>query len=414
MQDVSVNQLSTDENIYIKFYPKVRMLIAKKLNCKLQSKVKLMDGLILLKKLNLPINSSISWIGGKTQKNGIRKPRLPFCFNNESGGMLIASVLGDGMMDKKHIVSYINWSPKLRKQVIYSAKNVFGDVDISTVKDNNRIVFPVVIGKILNVVGINPGRKTITNPNVPECVKRGNRKCKIGFLKQMSDDEGSPMIRPRRSYSIRYEFAVRLPKNKFEERKNYIPNLLIDTKELFEKLGFRTTRIYGGRIYRGRRHETYAVSWAFDILGRDSIEKFAKEIGFRLEKRQKKLMLGLRSIQKRILPKSDSYHTVLSAFKQIIDSKSFATKHSFRPAKGYSLRSAESWLNKLNRKGFIKIISGGEHIGGGWKALSGRAPYRFVITEKGKFFLRNFRKIQTPSIAPSFAEKVSDPWWRER
>jgi len=149
------------------------------------------------------------------------------------------------------------------------------------------VLFPNILGKIILTLGLRPGRKTVTNPSIPRFIMSGTKESKIGFLKQITDDEGSAQINPPNSYSIRYEFAIEIPKDKFDEREKYIPNLPLDLYKLIKEFGYSVTRIYGGRILRGKRKLRYTISWAFDIQRKTSLEKFAREINFRVPKRRK-------------------------------------------------------------------------------------------------------------------------------
>lgn len=169
--------------------------------------------------------SDVIWIGEKTG-NGIETPKLPFKFNTEEGGKFVAAILGDGTFSKKGEPGYINWCDYKLAEVMAAAEKIFGKIRMVSCKEH-VIMFPAVIGKTIHKLGLRPGRKTVTNPRIPEFVMKGSDECKLGFLRQISDDEGSPEI-GKRSYSIRFEFALEIPEEYFKQKEKYVPNLLLD------------------------------------------------------------------------------------------------------------------------------------------------------------------------------------------
>jgi hypothetical protein len=351
----------------------------------------------------------IKWIGGKTRGKGISNPKSPFNFNTKEGGMFVAAVLGDGTFLYNLEIQYRNYCPLMLKQVVSTARKLFGNISIVS-KDVTSVLFPSILGKIIYELGLRPGRKTVTNPHIPEFVMNGTKECKIGFLKQISDDEGSPEINPPNSYSIRYEFAIQLPKNKFNEKEKYIPNLLNDLYELIKSFGFSTTRIYGGRVYKGRRKLRYCVSWVFDVQGKQSLEKFEKEINFRVPKRRKKLKWGLSKMKTETYGKK-AWFIVLSKFYGIFKQQGFVTKHELSKHIRRTKRNGQAWLSKLESEGFIEQIGGNKFIGRGYKGLHGRTPAKYKITKKGINTLVNYRKNEDVRICPKYRNtKYYSPW----
>jgi hypothetical protein len=157
----------------------------------------------------------------------------------------------------------------------------------------------------------------------------------------------------------------------------------------------------------------YAVSWSFDLQGRENLQRFAKEVGFRLKHRQCKLLHGLRCMKRRVMPRSISYRISLARFKEVNDCKAVVTKHDYRPVPGYSLRSAEVWLNKLSKLGLIRAVGGGQHIGCGYCSFNGRRPLCYMITAKGMELLKTEKEMPI-KVCPAFRTNVADPWRRER
>lgn len=331
----------------------------------------------------------IVWLGGKTRGKGISWPKLPFNFNGRDGGKFVAAVLGDGTFDRSFEVSYFNWCTLKLGEVISASRSIFGEVAL-IFRNKTRVTFPAIVGKLLYVLGLRPGRKTVTNPSIPQFIMNGNEKCKIGFLKQISDDEGSAQINPPNSYSIRYEFALEIPYEKFYEKEKYVPRLLIDLCRLVKNLGFITTRIYGGRIYKGRKKPRFAISWAFDIQGKTSLERFAKDVGFRIDKKRQKLEWGLSRM------KRDSYGQraegiVLLKFYEAFKRYGHVTKHELSREIARTERNACEWLSKLNKRGLIEQIGGNSFIGQGYCNFKGKTPARYALSSNGLEVLEKYK-----------------------
>lgn len=143
------------------------------------------------------------------------------------------------------------------------------------------------------------------------------------------------------------------------------------------------TAVYGGRIYKGRKRKRFCISWAFDIQGKQFLEKFSKEIGFRIPEKIKKLEYGIRKM-KRIRYGINAEKIVLRHFNKIYEQQNYVTKHDLKNEIKRSRRAAEQWLVKLKRMGFIERLDGNEPIGiGGYCKFNGRKPTRFVLTEAG-------------------------------
>lgn len=342
--------------------------------------------------------NEIIWLGGKTRGKGIHKPKLPFSFNTEEGGIFIAAVLGDGHFNNNFEITYYNHNPLMLNKIITAANKLFGKVDI-VYKDNRSVVFPKILGRIIYILGLRPGRKTITNPSIPKFIIKGAKECKIGFLKQMSDDEGSAQIRPRYSYSIRYEFAREIPYEKISVKEKYVPNLLLDLYKVVRNLGYSTTNIYGGRIYKGRKKPRFVVSWAFDIQGKKSLEKFAREINFRIPKRKEKLAYGISKIQIETYGKK-AKDIALKYFYAIFKRKGYVTKQELSKKLKRTIRNAQEWLFKLEKKDLIKRSGGNKFIGGnkGFCSLAGKTPLEYIITNKGREYLKRTRFFSSPKI----------------
>jgi len=331
--------------------------------------------------------NEVLWIGGKTRGCGISHPKLPFNLSTREGGMFIASVLGDGTFSHNLEVGYRNYCPLMLSTIKVTANKLFGKVRLAD-EDSTSVTFPVIIGKILEVLGFTPGRKTVTNPSIPKFIINGSKECQIGFLQQITDDEASPQIKPPNSYSVRYEFALEIPIDKFHEKDRYVPNLLKDIYNLVRCMGYSTTRIYGGRILKGKVKPRYTVSWAFDIQGKSSLEKFANEINFRVPKRKEKLEYGISKMKINTYGRKAQI-VAISKILELCNKNDFVTKHELAAEINRTKRNAQEWLIKLNKKGFVNQIGGNEFIGSGFCSLRGRTPAKYAITKLGINFLKN-------------------------
>jgi len=360
----------------------------------------------------------ILWIGGRTSNKGIKTPKFPFNFNSYEGGKFIAAVLGDGCFHLNFEIGYRNDSQILLREIVKTANSVFGDVELVS-KTNSRIIFPVILGKIVSKLGMLQGRKTITDATIPDFVFSSSKECRIGFMKQISDDEASSQINSPNSYSIRYEFAVEIPFDKFNEREKFVPRLLLGVYRLVKDLGYSTTRIYGGRVYKGRKKKRYGVSWAFDIQGKESLEKFTKEINFRVLSRKRKLENGVKLMKINTYGKSAKF-VVLSSFNKLFNENAHVTKHELSEEINRTLRNSGEWLRKLRDCGLIQCIGGNDFIGEGFCKLNGRTPIRYILTDFGAEQLKNYIKIKEKNIikikaCPKYTNSEPySPWEKEQ
>ncbi len=350
-------------------------------------RIKLPTIIKLIKTFNLnlkELEKNIIWIGTKTGY-GIRNPKFPFNFQTKEGYRFIASILGDGSLKKDIIVEYNNQKFLLINKVRESAIKIFGKIDGITKRINEdkviRLAFPKIIGKIILKLGLKPGRKTIINPNIPNFILNGSKENKIEFLKQISDDEGSPQINIPYSYSIRFSFAVQ---NKIRSPK-VKSNLTIDLHKLVNSLNYNTTKVYSTKSYEctgKNKGINRGYMWAFDIQGKEHITRFYNEVGFRVKSRQIKLLKGIKSIKRNQLGTKRMYKAATNNFKIVYNKNGFVTKHNLAKQANISLRNSIEWLRKLHKKNLIKIkkhhnfIHNGRNICG----LKGRTPNEYILT----------------------------------
>lgn len=404
---VNLNCLARDKSIYANINKKLRLRILNGIKNNYNSvykfekefefsnlydflyqnkRIKLGNLFKLMKLLKLTIknlNRDVIWIGTKTGY-GIRNPKIPFNLNDKHGFRLISAIIGDGGLNKKLVVEYHNTSKMMIDKVINAAINVFGKIErIDKRKNIEKVIsirFPTIVGRIVNGTGLTPGRKTIVNPKFPPLIFKGSKESKNEFLKQMSDDEGSPQINIPHSYSVRFEFAV--------QNKKRLPlitsNLIIDLHKLVNGLGYNTTRIYNSGRYgcKGKNKGiNVGYKWAFDIQGKDSLIRFNKEIGFSIPYRRLKLLKGIKAIKKNQLGTEKMYKAAIENFNKIYEREGFVNKYTLAKEANITLRNSIEWLMKLHRKDLIKVSKENTFLrkGDNYAGLNGRTPNEYVL-----------------------------------
>ena len=287
---VRLVDLSGDKNIYVNLYKRYKITLCKSIITKHKSlysierkisenglysffyknqKIKLTTLIKMVKflKINMDLEKVVCEIGTKTGKS-IINPNFPFNFNSSEGFRIISAIFGDGGISKKEIFSYYNYDLNLINGLIKSVIKVFGNVDYKFIQSGEgyQLNFPSIVAKILLCCGIKKGDKTINNPRIPEFIKEGNKKNKIVFLKQITDDDGSAQINAPYSYSVRYEFSIN-SSNKKES------NIAKDLRYILVGLGYNTSKVYSSKEYKCKSKNLNGYSWAFDVQGKHTYEE---------------------------------------------------------------------------------------------------------------------------------------------
>ncbi len=329
------------------------------------------------------VEKKVLRIGTKTG-HAIQNPRLPFNFNSKEGFLVIAAIFGDGALSRQFIASYGNNYPHLVQKVKYCALAVFGEIDGIWEGRKGKfhmLSFPAIVGRIINKLDIPRGTRAITNPHLPPFILTGSYENKIEFLKQISDDEGSPQINPPYSYSVRFNFSV-------YQRFGVPPlttNLSTDLRKLFCSLGYNCSRVYIADVYPiqdGRGQQSYqSYSWAFNIQGKNFLERFEREVGFSIPPKRSKLLMGLSKIQRNQLGTKRMYKTALDKVKIVCSRDGFVTKHTLAKEANISLRNSIAWLSKLQQKKRVKVTRAHSFIRNGesTRSFQGRTPNEYGL-----------------------------------
>ena len=246
------------------------------------------------------IERHISKIKKMYGSNPVIKPKLPFDFNKPCGATLISAILHDGHFGRETM--YTNTSLQLREKIIHAFKNIIGECRISSNKVCVR--FPRIFGIILrDGIGLKPGVKVETNPDVPYFILNGNKSLVSAYLMQAFDDEGSVS-----NSNITLTLETR-------ERDNP-PNLLIAINNLLKKMGIEHTepKFVGEKITKSGK---IGYLWRIGIYGKRNLEKFAKEVGFSLEYKYNDLKSAIASIKRYKFGQGKAIQELLKVMKEI-------------------------------------------------------------------------------------------------
>jgi len=223
------------------------------------------------------IKKNLYKIGSRRGNSDIYNPKFPFEFDNKSGIRFISAILHDGGISKDLETSYRNNNKALRRKVVQSAKDIFGE--LKYYENRSLIKFPKFIGVVLKRLGLKEGKKVFTNPKIPKFIFKSNLENKALFLRQAFDDE-SCVPKPNRKY-ITLGLHIDVTKQK------RIPNLINGLKKLLEEFGIVVTGPYLEREYKIKNN--LRQRWNINIYGRKYLEIFYNKIGFTIKKKRDRL-----------------------------------------------------------------------------------------------------------------------------
>ena len=321
---------------------------------------------------NIEVLSTRHNKGPNKLTNSIYKPRLPIDFNTEYGGTLVAAFLGDGGIDKDLKPNYNNNEIILKRKVYESFCSVFGFVSGKARNFNNQqIYFPKVAGIILTeCLGMKSGRKTQTNPKVPDFLLNGSSKVKSSFLQHLYDDEGTVYFKKNDSQrEIVIKFANRITEDVINHKaiqetndEKYAPNLIKDTKSMIEGFGIKATKLECVEIYKTKVGD-YNTKWTFHIRKKHNLYLFMSNINFHLKRKREKLLRAYNSFHDFEKIKAERIENILLGCREIelnqedITSRSLALK--FNKSQSWSkiiirnLRKTNYLLLKKPKHGII-------------------------------------------------------------
>lgn len=252
---------------------------------------------------------------------------------------LVAHAMGDGGLTKKRF-EYTNTRPELIEKVSICAKSVFGfdnpyrrALRSGSAKPAFKLLYPSVIGRLLELAGAPDGNKTKKEFLVPTWILEGSMDVKKAFLRALFDDEGS-VIRHRVGFII-------TKKSRFES------NLIAFLKQLqtmLEEFGVDKSRLALSKSANG------AIRGEIFIENLIRVEKFGKEIGFSHSLRKERLD-NLLKIKRRVYARGESEHVILKTL-----SKGPMSTDDIAKAVKRERSTTYRWLSTLERKGKVKTV----------------------------------------------------------
>ncbi|HDJ96450.1 MAG TPA: hypothetical protein ENG45_00050 [Candidatus Aenigmarchaeota archaeon] len=292
------------------------------------------------------------------KSNGVSKPiinpKLPFNFSTKPGADVIASFLFDGGITSQLYPFYVNNSLNSLRKLVRNLKSVVGDVSYSIRRHSQHretfiVEFPKIVGIILYALGLVPGRKVRTDPEIPKFIFKADDTVKVSFIRRAFDDDGSVNTGTNNGSGkmvslIQYSIKKSPPKR------------LIGLKGLIEQLGIRVNGPYGPVNKHVSKDGITTHGWMIQISNQSDIRKFAEKINFSIASKRKKLGELLSSY---VLPpklkKGETKRKVIEVCKKLSDNGKEITIRKVAKTLGKS----ESWIAEIMRElvkeGVIKV-----------------------------------------------------------
>ena len=364
-----------DKNIYFYFNLKNNQKI--RLDCLIKI-IKILGK--YCDKINLKnLDEDIKIMGTKRGNIYIKNPKLPFNFNNKSGAYFISSIFFDGGIDRQFKPHYSNMDLSMRKRVVDSVKDIFGEIKSKEINYKNRVFvrFPKVIGILLNCCfNIGIGNKIYHNNKTPYFIFKLNKKEKSCFVKQAFDDDGSVSVNKK---MIRIVGVSDVKKQDFGNKKT-IRNfcLLNDLKKLLLNLGIESNPIrlsrktFSNKEYN-KKGEFYRHVFYFSISDRKNLERFYKNIGFNLKYKHKRLENILKSYKQWQLRKGEIYLIALEKARLLQEKYGFFDNMLLTKEIKRQYRQTVRITKKLLKDKKIKILEKAKPTGRGW------IPEKYVL-----------------------------------
>lgn len=316
---------------------------------------------------------------------GIKNPRLPFCFRNREGMILIASIFGDGGISSEGNVRYHNQDKKLIDLFIKSLK-VLGDVDFKVYfrKDKTyHVSLPIIVGHIFAEMGIPWGYKTKTNPRIPKYVFSLDRENKASFIRQFFNDEGNVRLKDRR-LQLKQTRELKNVTEK-EVKKNpekYHPSCLKGMRNLLLGLNI----ISKISLSDFRDEGSIKTDWELSIYGKESLDSYSRLVGFDSESKRENLEKCLKSYKFPSAGRNERFLFALQYCAAIENKNNVFTKHDLSKMSKRSLKTATYFLVDMKKRGFVDIAERG-------RDKNGRLmPLRYRLTKNAWNYLREHKK----------------------
>lgn len=247
------------------------------------------------------LQKKILLIKTNNSQKGINNPKFPINFNSKEGAIIISCMFHDGGICKRDISPfYANFSSVLKERFVDAVKNLVGDTPYFSRK--KEVSFPKILGLILILLGLVPGKKPINNPKFPEFVFNYPEDLILEFLSQAIADDGW-IHNPKKGFGfVGFNFTIDLTrfskkfrkKIKNEKLLEHLPNVLLGNIKLFKKLGcsvagplFSHDIVYNNKDGSEKR---YTQEWRMQVRGYNNFKYLAENMKIPLDYKQEKLI----------------------------------------------------------------------------------------------------------------------------
>ena len=276
----------------------------------------------------------------KIGDGGIETPNVLPLNPSAELSSLVAHACGDGGIHSRNCrFEYTNSNKEVIDEVKRCAKVVFKFIEpyeryVQKTNTNvTKLIYPSMIGKLLESVGAPKGRKTAMEFEIPEWIMKGSKEIKKSFLQALFDDEGSAEKR----------FLISLSLNKHSPYENNLLLFLNQVKQLLEEFRIDSISISLRKIKDG-------VKGVLRISNLLRLERFAKEINFNHTKRRERLETLLKA-KKRVYKKGESKEVILKE----LESSPLSTIEIARKIKR-SRNNTSIWLRILEKEKKVKRL----------------------------------------------------------
>ena len=300
-----------------------------------------------------------------SSKKGIINPILPFNFNSEEGGNVVAGFIFDGGVNTKGRPTYGDNCLDIRISFVESCKEVFGNLHINNkelMEGRNQINFPKVMGLILNELGIENGSKLNKNKEIPEFILKGNRETIKGFLQRGFEDEGSPVFNKKKGDRI-IVFEQNMDISKINENiiklvKNrkilpIYPKTIIQINKLLRSMKINST-IYFSKEKKHSKSTSHTIR--LKINDKESLERFREKINFLSKRKKEKLQEIIKSYKQIQYQNGKSEEAILKICQKVYAEKGEFSSQDIMEVSKRSRSQVNNILRKLCKSQKIKKI----------------------------------------------------------
>lgn len=249
------------------------------------------------------IERNVSQLSVRKRNSRIINPKFPINFNSKEGAIIISCLYHDGGISVRDLEPfYANTSKKLRRRFLKSVNFLIGEMRVISKKkyDSHEVCCPKILGIILTTIGLIPGKRSINNPELPKFVFRYKNELIYEFLSQAIADDGWVYCPKNKFGFIGFNFTIDLTKypddlkEKIKRDKilDYIPNVLLCDKRLFERIGVKVEGPYFKKELKYYKEDIlirYTQEWQINIRDWWSIKLLSKKIKIPLNYKQNRL-----------------------------------------------------------------------------------------------------------------------------